>query len=207
MLGNDDFFLQSTIKANMSRKAREDKSSWKIPSVYTFVGAYGPFRGGNKNAGIEDAMVYLYNSSVRQDPKHHSMHAIAGQAQRLLLEKSNGNRTLFVIDLNPMFDEDTETDYETSLRNEASKVELTKRFGKVILRLLQRLRLRNAELIAEGSLCCLLWKLYWADPTLWGALCMIQTKLSKDFVNTHLVVSSPTTPTSDIPLRFREPQN
>ena len=86
----------------MSRKAREDKSSWLVPDIYVFVGDFGPFKARN-NAPITDALVILTsthndvgkkgakaaaaakNSEDGEKNYTHPMHGYAGCAQSILL--------------------------------------------------------------------------------------------------------------------------
>ena len=87
----------------MSRKAREDKSSWLVPDIYVFVGDFGPFKARN-NAAITDALVILtstLNGVGKKEAKAaaakdsedgeknytHPMHGYAGCAQSILLGK------------------------------------------------------------------------------------------------------------------------
>ena len=68
----------------MSRKAFADKSSWKTPSVYAFVGGYGPFRT-RQHDSIEDVVVLLYKGNGEQ-VRRHPMYGLAKEAQHVLLK-------------------------------------------------------------------------------------------------------------------------
>ena len=90
----------------MSRKAREDKSSWLVPDIYVFAGDFGPFKARN-NAPITDALVILTSTlngvgkkatkaataaaAAVKDSEDgdkiytHPMHEYAGCAQSILL--------------------------------------------------------------------------------------------------------------------------
>lgn len=185
----------------MSRKARQDRSSWKTPSIYAFAGDYGPFRAKGL---IEDTLVVITKSQSDNEGRH-CMHPLAGQAQELLLKNnqplSSISNGIIVIDIHSMFtcdddndDESHTTPWEEVLARETEEVELTKGFGKAIFRLLQRMFLRNITLAASGDLCAFVLKLHKAlqqyDPALVSEVWLIQPQLPAKFINTHLVATT-----------------
>jgi len=180
----------------MSRKAREEKTSWKMPSVDVFVGEYGPFRTKGHDP-IDNALVWFHCSSTDGDG-HHALHSLAGMAQNMILQQQDDNsrfRKIVSINLRNMFEcSEYECEYEEALAKEIEEVPLTKKFGKTLLRLLQRLHLKNAFVAAEKDLCALLIKLYQAmqrttDSDVISELWLLHPDLSTKFVNTHLVES------------------
>ena len=180
----------------MSRKAKEDKSAWHVPAVYAFTGGYGPYK---PRPGLDNCLVLLTNTtsdpSIRNNDngKRHAMYRYAGQAQHLLLYDNNKQFTdLIVVDVADMFAADTaEKDRHKHLQEMISKEieekELVKGFGRTILRLLQRLELSNATLMAEGELCTILLKLVQVDDTLTSNVWFLHPEISAGFINNHLV--------------------
>jgi G3E family GTPase/ADP-ribose pyrophosphatase YjhB (NUDIX family) len=179
----------------MSRKAREDKSSWNTPTIYAFAGDYGPFKVRGESP-IEDALVLLKVTMPAEDTDgRHAVYQIAGQAQQLLLQQSQHDQEprqfqhILVLDLAdrmPEYSAVTE-----ALAKEVAEMELVKGFGKSLLRLIQRLRLQNVVLAAEGQLCALLLKLLAVlqatDPELATDVWLLYPQLDAKFINTHLV--------------------
>eukprot|EP00977_Amphora_coffeiformis_P005843 scaffold1225_cov164-Amphora_coffeaeformis.AAC.19 len=270
----------------MSRKVYLDKSTWKLPTIYSFVGGYGPFRPPKDFQPVPSgAVVLLYHGGSTSQESHpqkqqrrHPMYFLAGQVQELLLKEENEEssalpntitgdgspRPLLVVDLETMFEtakvgdnpsndicshkndeksaaetmkasslkkkkkkQQQQTDttlssscppktYAQALAAEESSLELTKGFGKVLMKVLQRLVLQQITLVAycdgdgASSLGCVLaWKLHSAlqaiDPEMISNLWMImrspfdssstQTTMKKKprsyffstkFVNQHL---------------------
>mmetsp|Transcript_26939 Transcript_26939/g.40460 ORF Transcript_26939/g.40460 Transcript_26939/m.40460 type:complete len:1047 (-) Transcript_26939:411-3551(-) len=173
----------------MSRKAREDRSKWKTPSIYSFVGDYGPFKAKGYDP-IDQVLVLLHNSAAQNasTSRKHDMLPLAGEAQQLLLKKeeigllpSSISSGIIVVDVHSMFKEEEEEEEEecndkskdeskTSntnyiwnemLTKEIDEMELTKGgCGKIFLRLFQRMMFRNITLAASGEMCMILLKLY-----------------------------------------------
>jgi len=183
----------------MSRKERKDKSAWHAPSVHVFTGGYGPFKP-HRHHPIENALVLLTSTITKDgddsaDAVHrHPMYKYAAQAQRILLQETNivgrGFRDFLVVDIAGMVaDENNKSDVmKDMIQKENTQVNLVKGFGRTLLRMFQRLELRNIVLMAEGELCPVLLKLY----TSFGAdlatdIWMLHPVLPADFVNTHLV--------------------
>ena len=83
---------------------------------------------------------------------------------------------------------------ELVLSKESEGIELTKGFGKYLLKLFQRMLLQNVVLAAHGNLCGVLLKLHTAifnnDPTIVSELWLLHPTLSTKFVNTHFVVTT-----------------
>jgi len=193
--------LQSVCQKKMSRKSRGDKSPWKTPSVYAFVGDYGPFRA-KRFEPIEQVLVILYDKISRcaSGPQHHTMYDFAGQAQKRLLKSDDSTlgdqdtdtirNGILVIDVRYMFDTDQELAASLKKETEDSNLTLTKGFGKSILRLFQRLHLRNIVLAAEGELCALALKLHKVlhekDSGMISELHLSCPVLTARFINTHL---------------------
>ena len=177
----------------MSRKARAtDRADWNAALLYAFVGDYGPLKARN-NEPLKDALV-LINCAEPTDPRRHRAHAWAASAQELLLRQyENGNSAHFdkiiIMDTLPMFD--TIHEMEASLQNETQERELTKRFGKNVMRSLQRLRLDNATLCAFGNACPFLLKLALAlhqkDASLCAKLWLLHPELPPKFVNQQML--------------------
>ena len=142
----------------MSRKSREDNSSWKTPSIYAFVGDYAPLRTKGYEP-IENALVWLDFS--RDGDERHAMYSYAGQAQEILIKNNESSpdtpRTILVVDVKDMFD--SKDEYQEALKKEIEDPELTKGFGKKLLRLGQRLLLTEAIVAAQDQFCCVLIKL------------------------------------------------
>eukprot|EP00584_Thalassiosira_punctigera_P024831 CAMPEP_0172555256 /NCGR_PEP_ID=MMETSP1067-20121228/58321_1 /TAXON_ID=265564 ORGANISM="Thalassiosira punctigera, Strain Tpunct2005C2" /NCGR_SAMPLE_ID=MMETSP1067 /ASSEMBLY_ACC=CAM_ASM_000444 /LENGTH=963 /DNA_ID=CAMNT_0013343771 /DNA_START=275 /DNA_END=3163 /DNA_ORIENTATION=- len=199
----------------MSRKAREDKSAWRVPSAYAFHGGYGPFRPHGHDP-IEGTLVLLANTVSTKDDGgdrgngggtfdeggviySHPMRRYAAQAQEMLLRKTATNGSsqfsdFIVVDVADMVADDEEDKSDAMrdmIRKENSQPDLVKGFGRTLLRTLQRLELRNVVLMAEGEMCSVLLKLY----ALYGAhtdrfakeICMLRPVLPPEFVNAHLV--------------------
>ena len=71
----------------MSRKSREDQSAWKMPTLYAFVGDYGPFKTKGYEP-IENTLIWLCNSQKPdnvEDDGRHDMFPLAGGIQQELL--------------------------------------------------------------------------------------------------------------------------
>jgi G3E family GTPase/ADP-ribose pyrophosphatase YjhB (NUDIX family) len=198
----------------MSRKARENKSAWKTPAIYAFTGDYGPFRAKGFHP-IEQVLVVLKNgseggsgsgtsgSAKGGQPQQHALYNLAGEAQELLLKDddrtastntttNNMNNGILVIDVRAMFETDDEFDVALKKETEDTTTsDLTKGFGKSLLRLFQRMLLHNVVLAAQGDLCALVLKLHKAlqqmDPDMVSSLYFLQPQLSAKFINAHLV--------------------
>ena len=115
----------------MSRKARDDKTSWRTPNIYAFAGDYGPFKIRG-HSPIEGALVLLTmtNKADQEDSEgnvRHPMYAMAAQAQQILLQQpsdisiGNGNGNgkprfhhLLVIDIREMMEGDEGDDTSDS---------------------------------------------------------------------------------------------
>lgn len=201
----------------MSRKAREDQSTWKMQSVHAFVGEYGPFRTKGYNP-IENSVVWLCNtqsnnekknkekklSSTNDHDRRHHMYSLASSAQEILVRNnlcdSNNNKnnsvhritTIIIIDVKDMFENNEQ--YETAVSQEIEEVELTKLFGKKIIRLFQRLLLKNVIVAAEAILCEVLLKLYQSiqafDPDMINEIWLFHPNISSKFINMHLTQPS-----------------
>jgi CobW/HypB/UreG, nucleotide-binding domain/NUDIX domain len=166
----------------------------------------GRHQGGNGTSKVL--------KTKKKNRRHrHPMYDLAGPVQQLLLPPvpAPGNndddnitcyKTILVVDLQPMLlnKDDADADdtvtqqrlLDEALTMEDESFELTKGFGKKILRILQRLHLgynSNIGLAATGRLCGLAWKLQMAMPTTFAALWFTHLDLSATFVNTHLVVT------------------
>ena len=166
----------------MARKAIQDKSSWRTPSIYIFVSGYGPFQPKEMDS-IENFTVLLYDGYCKDDTSsvhskepthHHPMYNFAGEAQELLLNRvdpenhllSNG---LLVVDVRDMFENKEEMDL--AIHTEAtqdSNITLKKvgdntqrkfrtRGGcsHLLVKTFRRMLLKNVILAASGQLCAL----------------------------------------------------
>ena len=172
----------------MSRKAREDKSSWNRPSMYVFTGGYGPVKARNGSA-MEDVLVVLKHESDEREGQH-AMLSIASEAQELLLHTTEQNpfSDILVVDCVPMLDG---APWKDVLTAETQEAELTKGFGKPLLRLLQRLQLRNATFVACTDACPILLKIMPALRDVSSAVWLLHPDLSPKFINTHLSSTKP----------------
>jgi len=176
-----------------------------MPSLYAFVGEYGPFKAKDFDP-IENTLVWLCNSGETDDtdegqPRRHTMYPLAGPIQDLLLRERDEDdprfTTVLVVDIHDMFE--SHEDYTEALAKESEKADLTKKFGKKLLRLFQKLLLYKVAVAATGELCPLLLKLYQAvekiDDTYSlevnntiSELWLLHPQLPTKFVNNHLVV-------------------
>ena len=164
----------------MSRKAFADKSSWKVPSLFFFVGGYGPYRPKTFEP-IEQVTVLLYDGHGDRTPTdhgHHKMLDLAGEAQGLLLSDDDVidpsmRQGILVIDIRDMFEDSDEM--KVALKNEATReVDATtpttsnvstpsnsggkkqrrdKGISRLLVRMFKRLQLQNIVLAANGDLC------------------------------------------------------
>lgn len=189
----------------MSRKAFADKSSWKTPSVYAFVGGYGPFRA-RQHDSIEDVVVLLYKGNGEQ-VRRHPMYGLAKEAQHVLLKYqddttgtmpiSNG---ILVVDVRDMFDNQDEMDLalknETEHEDAAGDMSSTKKRSekgicRLLTRLFKRMCLHRVVLTANGELCALALKLHTillqTDPEMIAGLRLVFPRLSAKFINTYMV--------------------
>jgi len=199
----------------MSRKAKEDKSTWHVPGIYAFTGGYGPYK---PRPGLDNCLVLLTSTtdptSIRNNDhgKRHAMYRYAGQAQQLLLHDNNKQFTdMIVVDVADMFatdttDEDKHKHLQDMISKEIEEKELVKGFGRTILRLLQRLELSNATITAEGELCTILLKLVQVDDTLTSNVWFLHPEISAGFINNHLVGmnTSQSTPPLNLNLIFKD---
>ena len=227
----------------MSRKARENQTAWNMPLLYAFVGEYGPFKT-NGYEPIRNTLVWLCNGNennngngnensnrTKHEEGRHPMFSLAGPIQQeLLLRGSDSNTdrerfsTVLVVDINDMFD--TQEDYEEALAKEIEQVDLTKRFGKKMLRLFQKLLLQGVIVAAQGELCAVLLKLYQAIQKMDDAynhkggidngksnnssnnnntiseLWLLNPKLSAKYVNTHLVMDNNKNNSNEYPVQL-----
>ncbi len=172
----------------MSRKSREDQSTWEMPSIEVFNAGYGPFRAKGFDP-IDNALIWFHYSTKNKDGQHPNF-SLAGMSQELLLKQKDMRvGTIICIDLKDMFE--SEPCYEEALAKEIEEVDLTKGFGKKIMRLLQRMLLQNVIVASQKSFCAMLIKLYKAiyfiDPYLISELWLLHPEISTKFVNTHLV--------------------
>jgi len=177
----------------MSRKSREDQSAWKVPSLYAFVGEYGPFKL-NGYEPIKKTLIWLCNSRTNDDDDgRHAMHSLAGAAQELLLHQPDSRfTTILVVDIKDMFENHDE--YKETLAKEIEEEDLTKKCGKKLLRIFQKLLLNQVIVAAQGEMCALLLKLFQAlqriDSDMISELWLLHPKLSTKYINTHLVIAS-----------------
>mmetsp|Transcript_27409 Transcript_27409/g.66562 ORF Transcript_27409/g.66562 Transcript_27409/m.66562 type:complete len:1032 (-) Transcript_27409:204-3299(-) len=172
----------------MSRRSRQDKTTWKVPSVYGFVGDYGPLKIKGFEP-LDNVVVWLHrsnNSSSRKDKngtkivkKFHPMYSLTGPLQQLLLsaddfenqnqdpaaKEGKRKRAVLVIDVQSMLqDDDDDGDdgddaWQTLQRKEHASRHLTKGLGRSLWRLCQRLILQNVTFVAQTDLCGTLLKL------------------------------------------------
>lgn len=175
----------------MSRKVREDSSTWQMPSLYAFVGAYGPIKIKAHDL-IKNTLIWICNSCMYENDGQHHLYSLAGDIQQQLLLKANGNKrfnTVLVVDVKDMFV--SQQRYEDALSTEIDQALLTKPFGKKLLRLFQRLLLQDAIVAATGKLCAVLLKLYQAaiqtDDSMISELWLFHPELSTKYINTHFV--------------------
>jgi G3E family GTPase len=197
----------------MSRKAREDSSTWQMPSLYAFVGAYGPFKTKGYEP-IDNTLIWLCNSwTIHDAPENdgrHGMYSLAGNIQQELLlagREINGKtrfNTVLVMDIKDMFE--NQQDYDEALTKEIEQTELTKKFGKKLLRLFQRLLLQDVIVAAEGGLCAILLKLYQAahriDASMISEMWLLHPELSTKYVNTHLVAQENSRRSAKFPVKL-----
>ena len=184
----------------------DESAAWQQPSLYTFVGEYGPFKV-KENQPIEDTLVWLYSSGETnseddedddKDPRKHPMYPLAAPIQDILLDnKSCRFSNVLVIDLNDMFE--SREEYEEALQEEEESLELTKKLGKKLFRLFQKLLVHRVALAARGELCPLALKLYKAleaidvtykleENNTIAELWLLHPQLSTKYVNTHLTI-------------------
>jgi G3E family GTPase len=199
----------------MSRKANAaDRTEWHTASLYAFSGAYGPVKVRGPGP-LEDLLVIFQHQKKpkTQSGYNHPVYSLAGEAQELLLQTNNvsmEHTDILVVDLTTMLvleaqDDDhmkhvDHMDHENrvnaavlaALQKEQNEIDLTKGFGKTLLRLMQRLRLQNVTLLAEKECCPLLIKLARSLPDACHAIWLLHPVLSPKFVNTHLVGSKRT---------------
>ena len=113
----------------MSRKAKADKSSWNLPSIYAFVGGYGPFRT-KAFEPIKQVVVLLTNdnagSFVKANQEHPAMHGFAGEAQGLLLNDDGSSSKdpticngILLVNVRDVFKDQEE--FDLALKNEATQ--------------------------------------------------------------------------------------
>ena len=204
----------------MSRKAFADKSSWKVPTLFFFVGGYGPFRPKTFEP-IEDVTVLLYSgddnsaSSGSSDQGRHQMFALAGEAQALLLQEANDvdpsmRRGILVVDIRDMFDDGEEmktalkaeitrdnidSESPPSSPNGGKKQRRDKGMSRLLVRMFKRLHLQNIVLAAKGELCPLALVLHKllqkSDPKMIAGLQLICPNLPGRFINVHLAGAPP----------------
>ena len=192
----------------MSRKSREDQSAWKMPSLYAFVAEYAPFKTKGYQP-IENTLIWLCNSQVQYaEDGRHKMYQLAGPIQQELLHGNPRFSLVLVIDVAGMFESNGE--YEEALAKEIEEVDLTKKFGKLLLRLFQRLLLSQVVVAAQGTLCAILLKLYQATVKIDGShsnkmiseLWLLHPELSVKYINTHMVVNASSQRISKFPVQL-----
>ena len=195
-----------------------------MPSLYAFVGEYGPYKAKGHDP-IANTLVWLCNTGIeeanndgdgngvgdesdptprRRQPKRHAMYPLMDPIQDLLLsgtDDASKSRftTVLVIDIHDMFESHDE--YKEALANEIETVELTKKFGKKLVRIFQRLLLHKVAMAATGELCPILLKMYKALEQIDASynlevnntvaeLWLLHPELSAKYVNTHLVMGA-----------------
>ncbi len=197
--------------------AEEELTAWQQPSLYTFVGEYGPFKIKGHEP-IEDTLVWLYNSGEtnceddeddEKDPRKHPMYPLAAPIQDMLLDnRSSRFSNVLVIDVNDMFE--SREEYEEALAEEEESLELTKKLGKKLLRLFQKLLVHRVALAARGELCPLLVKLYKAleaidvsynleENNTIAELWLFHPQLSTKYINTHMTLQQQNQQTQGAP--------
>jgi len=184
----------------MSRKSGQDQSAWQMPSIYAFVGEYGPFKAKEFDP-IEDTLIWLCNTATNDDDemtRRHAMYPLAAPIQAMLVRQAESRfTTVLVVDLCDVFESLDE--YYEALAKEEETVELTKALGKKLIRLFQKLLLHRVAMAAEGELCPLLLKVYKAleridatykleENNTISELWLLQPELSTKYVNTQCVV-------------------
>ncbi|CAJ1957646.1 unnamed protein product [Cylindrotheca closterium] len=199
----------------MSRKAQENRSEWKTPSIYAFSGDYGPFKI-RRNEPIDNALVYFMKdgitavssakagSTAARTQRQHPMLEMAAVAQQLLLKPGDCSTqeylfsAILVIHVSGMMVDTDE--FAKAMAREVTERELCKSFGKPLLRLLKRLMLRNVTLAASHDLCPLAYKLFQAllaqsssataelAPQLW----LLYPYLPAKFINAQMVEGAQT---------------
>ena len=189
----------------MSRKSREDKSEWKTPSVYAFVKGYSAFRAKGYEPIENDVLLWLDNTSstsndqVASDEKscgdkRHCMYTASSYLQDFFLrtDSKRVHSTILVVDIKTMFDDDEE--YKCALEKEAEDPQVTRSFGKKLVRLFQRLLLKNVTLATRSELAPFLLKLYKSlkisDQGLASKVWLCHPEVSSKFINTHLLVGA-----------------
>ena len=197
----------------MGRKTSDEESAARQqPSLYTFVGEYGPFKIKGHEP-IEDTLVWLYNSGETisegdedydKDPRKHPMYPLAAPIQDMLLDnRSSRFSNILVIDLNDMFE--SREEYQEALFEEEESAELTKKLGKKLLRLFQKLLVHRVALATRGELCPFLLKLYKAledidasfnleENNSIAELWLFHPQLSTKYINTHLTIQQQDAP-------------
>lgn len=202
----------------MSRKAFADRSSWKTPRLYAFTGGYGPFKPKGHDA-IEDVLVVLWHERASEkDRGRHPMHGVAGVTQEILLRNDTKSpfKSILILDIRTMTETDTEGGdpttnsaneddaLKTALQAEVESPDLVKGFGKSLLRLFERLRLRNVGMAAYGGACPLLLKLVQAlnqkEPDTCSSVWLFHPDLPTKFVNTHWVQRRQTAKDRSMPM-------
>jgi len=177
----------------MSRKAREDKSAWKATSCYVIVGGYGSFKfRGNKP--LENAVLILTRLDNGNDGNRHALYSYAAQCQQALLRSEPGvystPRTIIVVDVHSLFE--TTEDYEEALQQETVDPRFTKRLIRPLLRLVDRLLLRNTTVVAAGALAPLglklaeAWIVQKSSPNAVQQVWLCHPTLSTEFCNEQL---------------------
>ena len=185
----------------MGRNSGEDQSEWSMPTMYAFVGDYGPFKAKGFDP-IGDILVWLHHSGDPNDelycnPRRHPMHSLAGPIQDLLCgdrKKEPRFSTVLVVDVADMFE--TYEEYHEALFEETNDTELTKNFGKKLLKLFQKLLVYKCAMAARGELCDLLLKLYKAleqldthakleENNTVAEIWLLHPELSSEYVEKH----------------------
>ena len=167
----------------MSRKVHADKSEWSQASLYAFMGGYGPFKPRGPQPIDNVVVVFKHRVESSTSTYSHPLYSMAGEVQALLLSASNETETILVVDLTTMVE-----DVPAALKKEETETDLTKGFGRTLLRLFERLRLHQVTFVAYQECCPLVIKLIRAlDPTVCPSLWLLHPVLSPKFVNLHLV--------------------
>ena len=174
-----------------------------MPSIHAFGGEYGPFKAKGFDP-IEKTLIWLCNGGEDVDDleeqykRRHAIYPLAGPIQDLLLSNNETRfTTVLVIDINDMFESREES--QEALDKETEKLELTKKFGKKLFHLFQKLLVRRVAIATRGELCPLLFKLYKAlkdidaiyqleENNTISELWLLYPELSTKYINTHLVV-------------------
>ena len=186
----------------MSRKARVisevAQTDLISPKIWLANKGYSEYRPDLKTGRLRDAVVVLYHASYCKNDAFdvHPLLTLGGILGKLLCQNETVNvRNLVFIDISSLIPEEK---YEEWMDEEGSSINLEKKISKPVCRILEKMLLLNATIVAFGTCCQLMLKIIPTTTTSSD----IGHKLTSENVS-RLVFVHPLLPSKCVNAQFR----